>query len=86
MSSGDQVVIRGLPFASVNVANTEHVIGFGHGGGFAITAGVYINGLIGVNSTYIYMGQWSATTGVSDFTVAHLSDNGKLKCTGVYEV
>jgi hypothetical protein len=86
MSSSGQVVIRGLPFTSVNVTNTEHVIGFGHGDGFAITAGSYVNGLIGVNQTYIYMLQWTATTGTSDFTVAHLSDNGKLKCTGVYEV
>ena len=86
MTSGDQVVIRGLPFTSVNVSNTEHIIGFGHGAGLAITAGVYINGLVGVNSTYIYMGQWTATTGISDFTVAHLTADGKLKCTGAYEV
>ena len=86
MTTSSQVVVRGLPFTSVNVTNTEHVIGFGHGDGFAITAGVYVNGLIGVNSTYIYMLQWSATTGTGDFTIAHLSADGKLKADGVYEV
>ena len=82
----NQVTIRGLPFTSANVANTESVIGFGHGSGMAITAGVYVNGLVGVNQAIIYMTKWSATTGVSDFVVNELSADGKLKATGVYEV
>jgi len=86
MTTSSQVVVRGLPFTSVNVTNTEHVIGFGHGDGFAVTAGSYVNGLIGVNQTYIYMLQWSATTGTADFLISNLSADGKLKGTGVYEV
>jgi hypothetical protein len=86
MTTDSQVVVRGLPFTSVNVANTEAIIGFGHADGFAITAGVYVNGIIGVNSSYIYMVQWTATTGTTDFLVSNLSANGQLKADGVYEV
>ena len=74
--SGESVSLTGLPFTIVNNTAAYPGGGFGYGAGLAITAGraISYNGVI--NTTYLGLYQWSATTGSAPLTAAELSTDG----------
>jgi len=89
MNGSAQVFIHGLPFTSVNVSYCEAIIVFGAAQGFntsMFNAGESIVGRVGQNSSKIYVSQWAYATGTDYFSIDELSSDGRLKCSGQYEV
>ena len=86
LTTGDSLVVGGLPFTTLNLASSEASFVVGTGGTLAIAAGVTVTGLSGINVSYINMNLWDATTGVTSMLVSELSADGRLHITGIYEV
>ena len=76
-ASGD-IRITGLPFTVANNAAALSGGGAGHGDGLAITAGHTVSYLAEINTTYILLKVWDATTGTTAMQASEWSADGKI--------
>jgi len=73
--------ISGLPFTTGAGFSSGNA---GWGGNLAITAGNIVSGLLDASTTRINLYVWSATTGVTNFSVSNLSADGRIMFTTTY--
>ena len=87
MTTSDQAAILGLPFSTANVAHTTFPIVVGDATSLALgSAGQVVSGFVAYNNDQINLRLWDATGGVTDCTVAEISDGAKLNVSGNYKV
>jgi hypothetical protein len=76
-ASGD-IRLYGLPFTVANNLAAYTGGGAALGNGFAITAGHYVSYYAEVNTTYLFLNVWDATTGMTAMQHSEWTADGQL--------
>lgn len=86
LTAGNQVRIAGLPYTAENTTDKSGGVYGVAGQGYTITANTSVTGEIVKNTTYIAMGLWDATTGVSALLVSEIALGANIILKGSYYV
>ena len=77
-SASGSIRMTGLPFTVANNAAAYSGGGAPLGGGYAITLGHYVSYYAEINTTYLYLNVWDATTGMTGMQHSEWTADGQI--------